>query len=223
MLSVPQCRHVSVCVRPAVATPQVAASSTATARQRPTASVAASPQPPSCATPVRRPRLGAIRTPAVGQAVAAAGVSKHALHGVAYEMATMWHFPWRTYHIWPKRLLKVAQSWMSGDLAAGRRTQVLTFCSILLGIQDHDTTPDHRNFAAFVLLWAQSVQQAATHPEKIEGAETADALDAVGAYMALVRTQYAQVFRPGVTGSITQAAKRIMVYARQMRGCALTK
>ena len=95
---------------------------------------------------------------------------------------------------------------------------MVTFRDILLSIQDHDATPDHRNFAAFVLLWARCVKQTAMHPDAIDGAETVDALEAVAAHLRLVRTRYAQVFDQSVSQELAQTTDAIAAFARHMRG-----
>ncbi len=149
---------------------------------------------------------------------AVARTSQLRLRQVAHEMGTLWHLPWRTHLTWPRMLLCVAQSWLCGDMGPARRSAMVTFRDILASIQDHDATPDRRNFAAFVLLWARCVKQAAMYPDAIDGAETVDALEAVAAYLRLVRARYAQVFTLRVTWELAQSTETIVTLARYMRG-----
>lgn len=223
MLSTHRWRRAPVCPRPALTASPSASKPTASAQPRSTPPCGALARPPPCPPRLTRPKNVDAARSTSGPAFVAARASKHALRTIAHEMAKQWHFPWRLYGKWPNHLRRVAQTWLAGDLAAARRVQGVSFCNILAGVQDHDTTPEHRNFATFVLLWARSILQAATSPKQIEGAETADALEAVGAYMVLIRARYAQIFHPDVLEKLTRITHCLMEQARHMRGCASAK
>ena len=169
----------------------------------------------------RRPAMQASKRQAVStrrQMLRVVRATQKDLCLVAHEMTTQWHLPWRTHHFWPQRLRQVAQRWMSGEMGPARRVHFVAFRDLLWSIEDHDTTSDHRKFATFTLLWAHCVLHTARHPDAIDGAETAAALEAVGAYLTVVQARYAGVFAPAASESLACTRQEIVAFARRMRG-----